>query len=178
MQKHNVVPWPQLYCRRWPGPLWGSAGREKSQGLVCGHMDSTVVRGSCIQHIHTRFQPIVYSIMADTNLYRASTFAPVNIAVIKCVPAPAPLPPLPPPPPPAPFLPHHQLTLLLRLQVLGQEGCNTQPAHQLVPLRHPLARRPPHTHDRLVQPVLCRRHVDPQWLVPRHQRRPNTSLSP
>lgn len=100
--------------------------------------------------------------MAGKEIYRASTTAPVNIAVIKCFICPNAMSSFTNPSP---------------IQILGKTRPNTQPTHEFFPLRHPLPKRPPHPHDSILlsnlQPA---RHSSPQLPAARCLRRSHTSL--
>ena len=102
--------------------------------------------------------------MADSQIYRASTTAPVNIAVIKYLlqfPTKG-----------------KQLTTLTTPQILGQTRPNPPPPHQLRPLSHPFSIPPPRPHHRLLLPNLPPRRLPPPQLpAPRPLFCPPLSLS-
>lgn len=110
--------------------------------------------------------------MNGDHVYRASTTAPVNIAVIKSVmpPNPACNKPL--------SAPGHRLRYHSNLQILGETRSPSEPPYQLVPLCHPLPVRPPHPYHRLLFPkLLSPRHPPPKCSTTTAFRRPFTSLS-
>lgn len=97
----------------------------------------------------------------DKTIYRSSTTAPVNIAVIKSE---------------FPHTPNPQgsstvTPVLTAVQILGKERCHSQPPYQLFPLRNPVAERPPRVHDRIVLsnlPRRRRRHAHPELTASEH----------
>lgn len=105
--------------------------------------------------------------MADPKIYRASTTAPVNIAVIKFVPtfhlAFGPL--------------DFDHCMLINIQILGETRCQTQSSQQLLSQRHPIPSRPSHTHYSIMLLHLLRPgYPDPEFQAGRPQRRPLAGL--
>ena len=99
--------------------------------------------------------------MSDSTIYRASTTAPVNIAVIKYVYGPLSL----------------CAELTMTRQVLGKARSALEPADQLLAVRHPLAGRPESPHDGvLLIRLSVARHAHPQRAAPGHRAQPHVQM--
>ena len=80
--------------------------------------------------------------MADSNVFRATTTAPVNIAVIKYDPRH--------------FPDKKDSTSDIQPQILGKTRCDSEPTHKFFSLRHPLSEIAPHRNHRIMLAQLPR----------------------